>query len=696
MGPGAVAGRLASHLDQAIIRTNHKGCITKLNSASETLLGVAASDWLGRPIDWLIESIGSRLCTPEGATAMCLEAVGWASGVEGYQLQARHACGEQLKLKLCTYFTGSADYPSTTFILGLPNEQQRGNPADVETALSRFKTLTRLAPVGILELDNHWRCLYANDKWCELSRLSMDEALGDGWIDAIHLDDVDDTLTSMCDAIGRQQIFEKEVRLQTPLGQLTWINLSATGVVTRNGCVTGILMVVTDVTARHRANEQLRQLVHHDALTSLHNRTSFLQRLPEAMARRGNGVEVALLYLDLDDFKAVNDTLGHHAGDALLKQVADRLREFEKSGDTTARLGGDEFTIVISRRNVSVQADALAQRLVDRLKQAYLIDGQQVYISCSVGIALASLGFDDHTKLIRHADIALYRAKRSGRARHVFFSSELDRARHDHSVLVSRLHLALEANEFEVTYQPQVDIVSGKVVGLEALLRWPKAPRDDIGPGDFIPALEDAGLIGSVGAWVMRQACSDYRRLVETGVITSKTRLSVNVSAKQLGLATFISDVEQILADEGMPAERLVVEITESVLVNPSESDTIAQLKGLGIALSIDDFGTGFSSLAYLGQLPVDELKIDRSFIQNLTSRPQALPIVTGVLALANSLGLHVVAEGVEEASVLPLLRNSGCTTYQGFHYSRALAADALADSLPSRAASSENSLETA
>ncbi len=668
VAPFVIADLVVDQLNHAYIRCDGDGQILTINPAAERLLGIAAEDWNGSPINWLIESLVTDMYCPSRASAVYLEAVGWAHGVTAHKLPARHSSGKALELVMHTYHTGTADSPATTFILERV-EQRLEHPAERETTLPRFQTLTRLAPVGILELDDQWQCLYANDKWCELSRLGRDESLQTGWVDALHRDDVNETLIALHDAIGRGLTFEREVRLQTPLGQITWISISATGLLGSHGRVSGILIVASDITERYRANEQLRIIAHRDALTGLYNRTVFLDRLATALESAVSPVEVALLFLDLDGFKAVNDTLGHHAGDALLRQVADRLREIAQPGDTVARLGGDEFTVILSRRFARDSAERVAKHIVQRLKEVYQIEGQQVFISCSLGIALGGQGKDDDDKLVQRADIALYRAKHSGRARYVFFSPELDRARRDHSILVSRLQYALESDEFDVMYQPQVDIASGAVIGLEALLRWPQAPRQDIGPGEFIPALEDAGLIGPVGTWVLRRACNDYRRFREAGVINANTSLSVNVSARQVGIDTFLSEVEEILESEQMPAERLVIELTESVLVSTFESGVIEQLKTLGVSISIDDFGTGFSSLAYLGKLPVDELKIDQSFIRDLHARPQAKSIIEGIVALAQSLGLHVVAEGVEDGSVLPMLSECGCTTYQGYYF---------------------------
>ncbi len=673
-----VADLLLNNLDLAVIRTHQSGRIFELNGASELLLGVSAEDWIGSTLDSLLGAVDTRVYCPASEAAAHSELLGWALGVHSFPLTADLPNGSRLALELSSYFGYTLGIPSSTIVIKIADEYQL-DPIAARNIMTRLETLTRMAPVGIVELDQSWHCLHVNDKWCELSQLGMQESLGSGWTQAMHPDDVRQTLDSIREALAKPGTFEAELRFLTRFGELRWVSISATGSTGKHGCIDGILVIATDITERHHAREQLHKLAHHDTLTRLCNRASFLKSLPEALKLTTARSEVALLFLDLDGFKHVNDTLGHPAGDTLLKHVADRLREFPTKDDTVARLGGDEFTIIIRREDAHESADVLARRVISRLKQPYFINGQQTIISCSIGIALSGKKPISDNTLVSHADTALYHAKNTGRGHHVFYSADLDRERRRQSFLTNRLHAALETGEFEVNYQPQADIGSGRIVGFEALLRWPSAPQEHLGPKDFVPALENAGLIGAAGSWVLRRACRDYRQWVDAGVVTSTTRLSVNVSATQLGHDTFHADVEQILDSEGVAADRLTLEITESVLVDASGHDVLLKLKDLGVALSIDDFGMGYSSLAYLGQLPVNELKIDRSLITNLSSTSRNLPLVNGILALAKSLGLHVVAEGVESADVLPLLEQGGCSTYQGYYCSRPLPATSIA-----------------
>ena len=684
-------------LPASTVRVDQSGLITAVTAEAEQLFQVHAPDVLGTPVTWLLEACADKVFQPDDAQTLCLAATGWAVGVRAYRIPVRRSTGEQIQVSVHSYFTGNADRYSALLLV----EQLHSSDPHLRSTrqnLSRFQTLTRLAPVGILELDPEWRCCYANDKWCELSRLGQEESHDGGWVDCFHPDDVSEALLGIHDAVSNLETCERELRLQTPLGEVTWVSLSATGLFGPGQRVEGFLVVVTDITERYQANEQLRHIALRDTLTGLHNRGAFLQRLQYATSAESLPLETALLFLDLDGFKAINDTLGHHAGDALLVQVAERLEGIAQPGDTVARLGGDEFTMILPRRNARESAEQVASGIVSRLKEPYQIDGQQVRISASIGIAICDQPTDSQDMLVRQADVALYRAKHSGRAQHVFFSPELDRARRDHSMLVSRLQIALLDEEFELHYQPQLDVITGRVVGFEALIRWPDTPSPDISTDEIIAALEDNGMIGPVGEWVLDQACSDWRDWRTAKLIDSNARLSVNVSARQLSGAEFLQRFEKILDNHNMPADQLVVEITESEAINSLESGVINELKAMGVSISIDDFGTGFSSFAYLSQLPVDEIKIDKSFIRDMGQHAQAVLLVEGILALAQSLGLAVVAEGVEDISVLPVLAKAGCATYQGFLYSRPVNANGIAALLaePNAATERESAVKPA
>jgi diguanylate cyclase (GGDEF)-like protein len=419
-----------------------------------------------------------------------------------------------------------------------------------------------------------------------------------------------------------------------------------------------------------RANEQLRHQAYHDALTGLPNRTLVMARLAEAVAR-GDGPVTAVL-IDLDGFKNVNDTLGHHGGDALLRQVAARLRECVRDGDTVARLGGDEFAVVLPDA-VAADGAAVARRVLAALRRPIAVGGQETRIGASIGIAELDghIGPDD---LLADADIAMYAAKRAGKGRLTLFEPEMRERALARSRIEQQLARAVALGQVEVHYQPIVDLVGRSVVAVEALARWRLSPEEVIGPAAFIPVAEETGLIVEIGAEVLRTACRTVRDWRATVPGAADLGLTVNVSGLQLLAGDFSLQVADALARTGLPAEALTLEITESVLLEDSDTlaAELARIKTLGVRLAMDDFGAGYSSLSSLRRFPVDTLKIDRMFLDLGAGDPA--PLVRAVAELGRSLGLTVVAEGVETVEQLALVRAAHCDAAQGFLLSRPLA----------------------
>ncbi|WP_322517624.1 EAL domain-containing protein [Rhodopseudomonas palustris] len=431
----------------------------------------------------------------------------------------------------------------------------------------------------------------------------------------------------------------------------------------------GFLVAVVDVTERRKAEAKIAHMAHHDGLTNLPNRTLYQERLQQALEQgRASGASVGVLCLDLDLFKNVNDSFGHPMGDRLLRCVAERLSAQVGGKDLVARLGGDEFAIVLTQVASPNEASDFAARLIEIVSAPYDMDTLEVVIGASIGIALAPGDGEDCDALLRNADMALYRAKAAGGGCHHFFEKEMDRQAQLRRDMELDMRHAFAHGEFELHYQPLIDLAQDRVSGFESLLRWRHPERGMISPADFIPIAEDIGLIVGLGEWVLRQACLEAARW------PNDVKVAVNLSPVQFRSRNLVQVVISALAQSGLPPRRLELEITESLFLADSEANlaTLHQLRSLGVRISMDDFGTGYSSLSYLRSFPFDKIKIDRSFVKDLTERPDCLAIVRAIAGLGRSLNITTLAEGVETVEQLDALRAEGCHEVQGFLFSPA------------------------
>jgi diguanylate cyclase (GGDEF)-like protein/PAS domain S-box-containing protein len=513
-----------------------------------------------------------------------------------------------------------------------------------------------------------------NRSLCEILGYSEAELLERDFQDFVH---PDDRLTSMAklEQLLRSKIatYQTEMRCIHKDGHVVWVMWSVSQALVEDSESVHLIYQLQSITDRKEAEERLLHDALHDTLTGLPNRALMLDhlKLTIARAKRRQDLKFAVLFLDLDRFKLVNDTLGHMAGDQLLVGFARRLESCLRPGDTIARVGGDEFTILLEDLTDEKEAVSVAERIHQELKLPFNLCGRDVFTTVSIGIAPGSLAYNQPDEILRDADTAMYRSKSLGKARHETFDEEMHARSTDLLRMETDLRLAQEHNQFFINYQPIVALDDFHVCGFEALVRWQHPERGLISPQDFIPVAEEGGQILQIGQWVLRQACYQAKRWQEKFPSDENLYMTVNLSAKQFAQPDLLDQVSSILDATGLDPNFLKLEITESVLMDDFDSAAamLFKLRALGVRLSIDDFGTGYSSLTYLHRFPIDTLKIDRSFVSVLDK--DHLEIVRTILNLAENLDMDVVAEGVETQEQMSLLRNLSCQSGQGYFFSR-------------------------
>ena len=445
-----------------------------------------------------------------------------------------------------------------------------------------------------------------------------------------------------------------------------WLNIST--ISDEHGNTAHYVGIFIDTTKEHQAREHLRRLAYHDPLSGLPNRQLFNDELDLSLLNaQREGRSVAVLFVDLDRFKDINDTLGHTFGDRLLPLVAARLKRCLRADDTLARLGGDEFTVILHDLERPEDAQNVAGKILESFADPFKLDGRASYLSASIGISVSPDHGDDRESLLKHADVAMYRAKEEGRNRYCLYSSKMNERSLERLDLENDLRRAVENQDLHVVFQPQVDTLSGKLVGVEALARWHHATHGWISPAVFIPIAEDIGLIGQIGEWVLRMACSQAQHWMAAGL--GPVRLAVNISGRQLRDTGLLPVVREALEKSGLDPRWLKLELTESVLMENAELavTTLASIHEMGVQISIDDFGTGYSSLSYLKQFAISELKVDRSFIKGIPNDSDNEAIAAAIIVMAHALGLTVTAEGVETEDQQMFLREHGCDRLQGY-----------------------------
>jgi diguanylate cyclase (GGDEF)-like protein/PAS domain S-box-containing protein len=528
------------------------------------------------------------------------------------------------------------------------------------------------AAVGIAHVGADCRPLRVNRKYCSITGYAETELQRMTTVELTHPDDraQDEALMQRLRA-GEIAEYSREKRYLHRDGHAVWISITVSALLDAAGD-RRYITVVEDISRRKGAEEKLLRLANHDALTGLPNRLLLEDRLGHAIAHaHRTGTLVAVMFVDLDRFKNVNDSLGHDAGDEVIVEIGRRIARNLRETDTAARQGGDEFVVVLGDLAHQDDACTVARKILDTLCQPMLLRGQEIFPTGSIGIGLYPRDGTDAQSLLKNADTAMYRAKNDGGNTYQFYADGMGMHALDSLRLEGALRRALERDEFLLYYQPQVDIATGAIVGVEALLRWKPRIGPMVPPGDFIPIAEQTGLIVPIGDWVLATACAQQKAWREAGL--PPLVVSVNLSARQFQHQDLVELVARLVRDTGCDPSCLALEITETaVMEKPQAAVAIfRQLKEMGVQLAIDDFGTGYSSLAYLKRFPIDSQKLDRSFVNDITRDADDAAIVHSLIALAHSMKLKVVAEGVEDARQLQFLREHGCDQMQGYYVSR-------------------------
>jgi diguanylate cyclase (GGDEF)-like protein/PAS domain S-box-containing protein len=556
-----------------------------------------------------------------------------------------------------------------------------GESRDKQNESDRFRSAFDFAAIGMAIVSTEGRWLQVNRSLCHILGYTGQELLATDFLAVTHPDDLPTALSNIGQLLkGKVQASQMEKRYINKSGHEVWVHWSVSLVRDPYSTSVHLIFQIQDITDRKLAEQQLHHDAFHDALTGLPNRALFMDhlKLSIARARRNENQKFAVIYLDLDRFKIINDSLGHTIGDQLLVGIADRLKNHLRPGDTVARLGGDEFVLLIEDIAEDTEAVHVAERIQHELAVPFNLSGREVFTTVSLGIAPSTTGYERAEDILRDADTAMYRAKSLGKARYEIF----DKAMHARAInllqMETDMRRAVEREEFILHYQPIVSLENFRLRGFEALVRWQHPERGFISPMDFIPVAEETGLILQLGEFVLREACAQMQRWQKMFPVDPPLVISVNLSSKQFSQNTLINKVASIIQETGVNPLTVKLEITESVVMENIETATemLRQLRALGVQLAIDDFGTGYSSLSYLHRFPIDTLKIDRSFVTRMSENNENTEIVRTVVVLAQNLGMDVVAEGVETNEQLVLLRKLGCENGQGYFFSKPVNSD--------------------
>ena len=651
------------NMQDTLYRLDNTGRFVHVSGASVRLIGYTSAELLGR-------DVAEFYFDPQGRERF-LEVLSKNYGeVENHEILLRHKDGSPVWVSINAHYYFNEE-GKVAGIEGTTRNVTRQHQAE-ELTRTLSSALEQTADL-VMIANRQGRITYVNSGFVKATGYTAAEAIGQNTNLLVSGKQSAQFYKNLWTTILLGNAFSDVFINRRKNGELYYEEKTITPLRDADGMITHFVSTGKDITERMQTQERLRFMAHHDALTELPNRTLFLDRLKQAMARaRWHTRKVAVMFMDLDRFKTINDTLGHNVGDQLLIKLTQRLAANVRAGDTVARFGGDEFAIMLDDIASEQDVSYIAKKILTALAPAIEINQRELFISASIGISIFPVDGEDPEVVLRNADVAMYRAKELGRNNYQFYSSEMSARAFERLALENALRYALQRNEFFLLYQPQIDARNGRLTGVEALLRWRHPDMGVVMPSDFVTLLEETGMIVDVGEWVLREACLQAVQWHRDGI---KLRVSVNLSGRQFNDPNFLQCVESILEETGIKPNYLELELTESMLMR-NNSQTIHALEVLGkrgVLFAIDDFGTGYSSLSYLRRFPINTLKVDHSFIRDVTLDSDDAAIATAIIVMAQSLGLDVIAEGVENIEQLTFLQTLDCHTMQGFYFSAAV-----------------------
>lgn len=540
----------------------------------------------------------------------------------------------------------------------------------------RFRKLTALSPVGIFQVDAQQQLQYVNQRWRDIHGTEAKAPSLHEWFKQVHPADLIPAQNAWNRLISKQESIALELRLTRRDGNYTWIHLLAGALHDRDGELLGYLGAISDISELKSAQIKMENLAFYDPLTGLANRRLFKNRLEKSVKSvMRSSSSMALMFLDMDQFKRINDTLGHDAGDILLKEVATRLNATVRENDTVSRIGGDEFTILLTDVRQTADVRVVAEKILHSLAKPIRIKGQDIVTTVSIGITMTPEDSTDVNTLMKNADLAMYRAKELGRNNFQFYSEDMNHSILEHLALEKELTEAIRREQFTLVFQPKISLFDYSITGVETLIRWEHPDKGVITPDRFIPVAEETGQILDIGNWVLEQSCHQIGSLIRDNVLPRSAKVAVNLSAKQFADPDLAAKIRNVIEISQIPPECVELELTESTLMDDVETaiKIMQEIKTTGVSIAIDDFGTGYSSLSYIKRFPIDVLKVDRSFVRDIPEDQNDMAITAAVIAMAHKLSLEVVAEGVETQEQLHFLRRNNCDEGQGYLFSRPL-----------------------